>query len=460
MHRLGQLLFIFLIASFGFLALQAGPPQVNRSWPDKGELSRSLWQRREIAYVYPDQGDMAATYRKLFEGQAQRRRYLKIQPVPASRASGIDPGLPLCLVGTPASNPLLAEIMRDLPVAFQKNGFRINNHTYKNTDQVLQFEWPHPLNPDRYLQVITGNSDRAIAAFIERRISRWRLPGDYSIFQQGKLIVYGFFSQPQPGAAWTVAAGREQSFLRNRRSVYSDAFFSVDYIGKNPPATEIKRFIEKQKSFLQQQFSQIDIAEKDRGEFLPIRLVLYETAESKTLVTRNSRFSSWQPGEQEIHLVFSDLLRGDDFTGIAEYVAWKWAGEIPNPLMRRAAGVLFSNNWAADGYIIWAGRLFANGDFLTFPELFEHGRACYYVASPQLATYLQFVLFHDGSGSLRALLRAGYDGYVSIEYEVPVDYAVGIPHDVAYLRALLEKIGPPKSASDSCNGAHRVGGAR
>ena len=43
--------------------------------------------------------------------------------------------------------------------------------------------------------------------------------------------------------------------------------------------------------------------------------------------------------------------------------------------------------------------------------------------------------------SLRALAEAGYDGCESVEYEVPADYKVGIPHDVKHLRALLGKIG-------------------
>lgn len=48
--------------------------------------------------------------------------------------------------------------------------------------------------------------------------------------------------------------------------------------------------------------------------------------------------------------------------------------------------------------------------------------------------------------SLVALAQAGYDGYVSIEYEVPIDYTVGIPHDVACLRGLLQTIDRPPGA--------------
>jgi len=408
MHKFGQLLFIFLLALFGFIALQARAPQIDRPWPDKQELARGLWQKREIAYVYPDQGELAAKYRRLFEARKRRRRYLKIQAIPVSQSSDLPADVPLCLVGTPASNPILAEIRRDLPVKFKNNSFRINHHSYKNADQVLQFEWPYPHDPARYLRVITGNSDRAIAAFLERGFSRWRIPGDYAIFQQGNLAAYGFFNQSHPGAPWSIAPGREQSFLRNRQTLFKDAYFAVDYIGEKPPRAEIKRFVEQQTSLLQQQFAQLEIPKSQRRSYLPIRLVLYETAESKTLVTRNSHFSSWQPDDPEIHLVFSDIVRGDDFTAIAEYVAWKWAGNIANPLMRQAVGVLFSDHWAGDGYIAWAGRLFFNGDFLTFRDLFTQGRnnsACYYIAAPQLATYLQFVLFHDGANSLRMLLQ-------------------------------------------------------
>ena len=48
--------------------------------------------------------------------------------------------------------------------------------------------------------------------------------------------------------------------------------------------------------------------------------------------------------------------------------------------------------------------------------------------------------------SLNILHQADYQGYVSIEYEVPVDYNVGIPKEVSYLRSLLRRLDRSASA--------------
>ncbi|MFH0963468.1 MAG: sugar phosphate isomerase/epimerase family protein [Planctomycetota bacterium] len=53
---------------------------------------------------------------------------------------------------------------------------------------------------------------------------------------------------------------------------------------------------------------------------------------------------------------------------------------------------------------------------------------------------------------LRALAEAGYDGYVSIEYEVPVDYRVGIAHEADYLRTLLVRLGGKLGAPNAPRG--------
>ena len=54
---------------------------------------------------------------------------------------------------------------------------------------------------------------------------------------------------------------------------------------------------------------------------------------------------------------------------------------------------------------------------------------------------------------LGALAEAGYQGDVSLEYEVPVDYAVGIPHDVAHLKRILTRLGCLESESETPVGA-------
>lgn len=109
-----------------------------------------------------------------------------------------------------------------------------------------------------------------------------------------------------------------------------------------------------------------------------------------------------------MHLVFSAALQANDFTAIAEYIVFQWAQEIPNAKIRSAAGLVFSEEWGGEGYPVWAGRLFHNGYFLPVGKLFTNdpGREhSVYITQAQLATFLQFILFHDGVDSFKQLLR-------------------------------------------------------
>lgn len=392
-----------------FIGFQEKSKNISPRWPDKQTLRRALFERRQLIFIYPDDVETGRIY-TAFAGQLRprRRRYIDLRALPVSQAAAAPSGAPVCLVGTPASNPLLARLLPKLPVSFAGRGFSINGATYDKREDVLSFSTPHPEHPSQLLMIITGNADAHVAGFLRRQNRLFGGQGDYTVYRGDGIAAYGFFEQPAPQAVWRIDPAREVNFITERQRVLEDASFVVDYIGREAPRQAIQAFIAQQKALLRKQLHQLDIPAARARAFLPIHLVLYATAERKTIATRDSRFSSWQPGEREVHIVFSDPVRGEDFTAIAEYVCWRWAGAIPNPLMRRAAGLLFSQEWGGEGYPVWAGRLFHAGFFLPFNRLFStdpNSGVSEYITGPQLATFLQFILFHDGVRSLQTLLQ-------------------------------------------------------
>ncbi|MDZ7344703.1 MAG: hypothetical protein ONA90_09365, partial [candidate division KSB1 bacterium] len=408
MIKIGQILLLLFWLAFVVISFTTIQTDNRAIWPDKEQLRQNLRRERRIAFVYPDHGKYAAAYRAYVEGRSQQGRSQRILPVPVTSADTLRETMPVCYLGTPESNPKLAEMLRDLPIHFDRSGFSIGAHRYTAAEDVAIFTLPHPRQPQRYLQIITGNDDAHLLKSLQQRPARWALPGDYTVTRGENLIAYGFFAQKTPGAKWQLDLSREQNFLHHRHRVWQDSFFVVDYIGQKIPQNEIKNFVAQQAALLLRQCRKLEISPGTRRDFLPIPLVLYETAESKTLATRHSGFSSWQPAQKEIHLVFNERIRAEDFTAVAEYIAWHWVGGISNEHLLRAVGVLFSDRWGNDGYAVWAGRLFHADYFFPFSEIFSpEGTASIspYVARPQLASFLQFILTTRTPDHLRELLR-------------------------------------------------------
>lgn len=405
----GQSILLLLLLTFGIISFQRARSDKRAAWPDREQLRQTLRKERRIAYVYPDSGKFAAEYRAYVESRSQQSRYFRIFPVPAAKADTLPNTIPVCYLGPPAGNPKLAEILPDLPISFSSTSFAIGQQRYDAVEDVAILSLPHPQQPQRYMQIITGNDDGHILKSLQQRVGGWGMPGDYAVIRGENLIAYGLFVQSAPGAKWQIDPSREQNFLHNRHRVWQDSSFVVDYIGTQIPEREIADFVAKQAALLLRQCRKLNIAPGGaRRAFLPIHLVLYETAESKTIATRHSGFSSWQPGQKQIHIVFSRQICGEDFTAIAEYVAWHWAGEIPNDNLLRAVGVLFSDGWGGESYPVWAGRLFHSDHFVPLAEIFsaeESAAISPYIIRPQLASLLQFVLTRHGTNDLRELLQ-------------------------------------------------------
>ncbi len=395
-----------LLCGSALLLAGASQKSPDEKWPDRQGLQNALWEQRRIVILYPDAGQAAADYRSVLD-RVPRGRYIRTTALPLGAIDTLAPGTPITLVGRPANNPLLRKLLPQLPFSMTTSSFTFNGRTYADPRDRLIVRLPHPHEPQRWLQIVTGNSDQAVLAEFQTGRRRPDLIADYTIRRGSSLLAYGFFVQKSPGARWVVNPEEEVNLLHSVRRIFTDSVFVVDFLGQNPDIAAIQTFLTRQKQLVLDQCNSLQIDAQQRRQFLPIHLKLYASAESKTIATRNTRLSHWQRDSRTIHLVFSRDAVGSDFTAIAEYIAWQFAGQIPNPLLLRGAGVLFSDNWGGKGYLTWAGIFFHNAIFPPFELLFTptERRISRYISEVQAATLLQMILYHYSPLELKKFLR-------------------------------------------------------
>ena len=373
--------------------------------PPREQFAGTTQQERPariLTYIYPDRGAQAEAYRTYFDQLETRRRYFAVRAVPASAADSAAASEQLFLLGTPASNPQISNFAAYLPLEFADRSFSINGTQYDNNADVVVLSAPSPNRSVQSITIISGNDDRHILAYLQRSGRRMQRYGDYTVLRGNQVVAYGFLSSLSTKSD----INADVHFLRDKKRIFENSTLIVDFFGTPPDEQKLLNFLMQQQQLARRQLRQL--AFQDSARALPIKLTLYDTAEHKTIATGDSRLSSWQPGDDTIHIVFNSALLGDDFTAIAEYLCWQWAGSIPNDNIRMASGILFSHAWGREGYPVLAGRFFHNDFFVPFVQLFTNNPAeehSPFVIGAELATFLQFILFHNGAASLKAVLH-------------------------------------------------------
>ncbi len=358
---------------------------------------------RFLAVVYPERSPLRDDYVRIIRELQSRSRYWRVRAVPDHALDTLSVAARRLAVGPPEWLMQRRLISPSLPsVRLDQNGFAVAGRWYRQPGDVLLLLIPPASETDPPLTVITGNEECELLRFLETGYRFWHRPGDYSIYRGQALIAYGFLD-PQTGAVIA-----ETNFVSDRRRVFADSLFIVEAIGAIAE-NRLPNFLQRQRQALVRLFARLSIPLRQQTRLLPIRLRLYGSAEAKTLATRNPEFASWSPGDSLVHIVFHDDYRGEDFAAIAGHVLDRWAGGIPNRLVRRGAGIAFSHNWGGEGYRVWAGRLFHAGQFRPWSDVMGSAgfnRPSPLLAGPQLASYIEFLLQSEGPERVRRWLHS------------------------------------------------------
>ncbi|MCA9522209.1 MAG: hypothetical protein KC609_14615, partial [Myxococcales bacterium] len=89
----------------------------------------------------------------------------------------------LVLYGTPAGNALLGTILAKTPLRVDAKGIRVGGARFEGRHLGVALIYPNPLNPQRYVVVLSGTSWRGVLA--TRYLPRW-LP-DYVVFDENGI---------------------------------------------------------------------------------------------------------------------------------------------------------------------------------------------------------------------------------------------------------------------------------
>lgn len=422
-QRTGQFLLLASIVLFTFAAGIFQAPSLrqqsnNQEWPTRRELWRSLWRSAAgagLVTVYPGAPpELAEAYQTQYEnlqrhGDWLRRRFLTDQQLPTDSLGY----MPLALVGTRESNRLLNHMLAELPIQVLPRGLRFRGVDMTDSTDVLYLTYPNPRNRRMLLTILTGNTDAAILRYqkqIDRRNSRL---GDYVLSRNGQVIAFGFFQDHGPHA-WEPQAAQAYDLLREQRMTNRTSHFSFIGHGKNISATAIDLLAQREEANLQKLIERLRISPSLEVPRLTIHL--WDSLEEKGMFTGDTRLAHTDETRSEVHLAYTENLRGEDFVEETRWFIGKLVGHSQSPALREGLAIALSDRWRGVGYSGWAARLLQTDNTPPLTELLQSkiwAAESDLIRQPLLGSFAEFLLE-----------RWGADKFVGAYREWPAD---GLP---------------------------------
>ncbi|KAA3617974.1 MAG: hypothetical protein DWQ05_07970 [Calditrichaeota bacterium] len=405
--KIGSILLILVVV---LLAGQFSYSENNENitiWPSKSDFASLRRKTREIGYVYSQKSEKSPQIRDALEKLSRRSNYIRIIPTSSDRLSELETG-PLCFIGTPGSHDGIREFLKhsELGIKINSQSLFFNGEEYRGNDLLFLCASPNKALPGRFFRLITAASENVLLAALSNEKRFPRLIGDYSIYQSGQLVAYGFLDQKQSNKPWHVA--RTVRLLKSPAAdaERDDSIFQVNFIGEKKPAELIlASFLKSRQLLVEKLLDQMQIDISGRKEIVPIQLDIFESTEKKFLSTQQTGFSSWDAAKNTVSVVVNARVPGHDFTAIAECIIEKAWGEIPNKNALAAAGILFSENWGQQGYRYWAGLFYNQNLFTDLQEnLAVTSSVSNFISGVTLAAYFDYYLHTKGLSQFRKLL--------------------------------------------------------
>ena len=343
--------------------------------PDQRTLRNNFWQNPQLKLVYPK------SFAETADTIAGRLEDIDIALIPAEKASAAQlSSSALLLIGTPESNPVIAQLSAELPFQFADQSISLAQDTFSapSTVMIVSF-YPNPLNTDLPIAIATGFQDSSIQLALQERLSSsvsffgWN-PWQYEVYQHNERVSMGKF---KPGN-WEVDK-KEQMWVKTLQ----DTIFEVPpykYVIHELPESgsvaaqkiikELSAEAEAIASFCHKTLSTLSTTPKNK----PARSIschLYPSIEKKGLKLHNT-----QPCQTEYRLnrvcMVADQAFSTDYIGPQNALLLRqFLGRPKTRMLEIGLSISFNKTWQKKGHLYWAARLHHSDNLPPLSELLD-----------------------------------------------------------------------------------------
>jgi len=302
----------------------------------------------------------------------------------------------IILLGTYRSNKILQLFSDKLPAKFTDGKFSLLGKTYNKPSDLIDFIYPNPLNHNKGLMIVSGNSDSLIANNFRLNFSgNLRIKDGYET-----LLIANFVEGA--GNKWEIDKENLRDFENLRDTILVTKNYT--YITHSPQINKIEV-----KAIAALNENSIDTLQNIFGNnFKPVHINynLYNTFEDKGLIIHNTGISNFDSTNESVHSVVNDYIRGDDFTQDAILLLRKNFGAPKLKFLETGMSLYLARNWRGLDYKFWASKLFISNNVPPLNELLDNEMTeseSYLLAQPLAGAFAGFLIQKFGINKLMKL---------------------------------------------------------
>lgn len=366
----------FGLTAWGLLLVAAGggatlKPATN--WPPRQALFETLWNSGRLVVVYPaDSAQGAARYRAWATRFAARQSYLTLEFVPDNEAGdSLFLQSPVWLIGTPASNRLIAQLQGKLPLQWGKRQLQLFGKAYDDTSDVFSLSvYPNPLNPVMPLSLLCAGRDEAVLELLESRRIRpgaWGSWG-YEVFRQGRRLLMGDFDD-SPEAGWQPDSQARYDLSAAPLLLWETEYLRAQAIGFAPTAQQQQAILAQSARVYRQIDSLLGPARFPSGK---LTLLLYPTAEQMALGTEHAAQAHLDRAAATVYATSDPAWAGAWESAENEWWILQRLDTARVVALQRGLALYFSENWQRLGWRHWARRLHDSGNLPALAAMLDN----------------------------------------------------------------------------------------
>lgn len=374
MHSIAKFIILLVVLS----ACDHPQPQsaaakipTSSSVPTPRTLRNNFWQNPQLKIVYPQSlAETAATI-------AGRLEDIDVTLIPATQAAaGQLSNSALLLIGTPESNPVIAQLSPKLPFHFSNTSITLAKDTFNSPSTVAIVSlYPNPLNTDLPIAIATGFQDSTIQFALQERLSSsvsffgWN-PWQYEIYQHNERVLMGKFKQEN----WEIDK-KEQMWVKTLQDTTFEAppyKYVIHELPENGriAAQEIIKELSAEAEAVALFCDPSSNTRLDQAA-RPVSCHLYPSIEKKGLKLHNTQPCQTEYRFNRVCLVADEAFHTDYIGPQNALLLRQFLGTPKTKMLEMGLSISFNKQWQKKGHLYWASRLHHADNLPPLSELLD-----------------------------------------------------------------------------------------